>query len=69
MSCGYIDRRGLRQIAILSGDSGDIMVLVSHVILQDHVIKYHLILWVRCPLWFVNTRPSLVAIRIMVVEM
>ena len=64
-----MDRRGSRKIAILSGDSGDIMVLVSHVILQDHVIKDHLILWVRCPLWFVNTLRSLVAIRIMVVEM
>ena len=48
--------------------SGDIMVIVSHVILQDHVAEGWSSIMGRSPSWQNTSLPGLVAIAIVIVE-
>ena len=48
--------------------SGDIMVLVSHVISQEHMNKVWSNVMSKSPLWQDTSLPKLVAIDTMVVE-
>ena len=48
--------------------SGDIMVLVCHVISQDHMTKEWGNIMGRSPLWQVTILPNLVVIGTVVVE-
>ena len=50
------------------GGTGDMMILVRHVILQDHVIQKSCEFMGRIPLRYVTMLPRLVAIGTVVVE-
>ena len=49
-------------------DSGDIMILVCHMILQDHVIKWSFEFTGRIPSRYVTILPSLVAMGTVLVK-